>query len=115
METDKLRQTDRHTQYSYHEGNDVVGIERRLATKELIQDNTQRPEINSVIVRLFLHEFWRHVQRGALDRCQRQRLLGERAREAEVAQLELAVRSNENILWFHVAVDDFVRVQVVQR
>lgn len=53
---------------------DGIRVERRLSNEQFVQDDSQRPEIHCVIVRLFFHEFGCHVQRRSLDRSEHLRI-----------------------------------------
>jgi len=46
------------------EGVDGVCVEGWLANKELIQDDSQGPEVHGVVVRLLLDQLRGHVQRS---------------------------------------------------
>lgn len=67
-----------------------------------------------MVVRLLLHELGRHVQRRALDGREDERVVGHGPGEPEVAELHGAVGADEDVLRLHVAVDDAVRVEVVE-
>lgn len=69
----------------------------------------------SVVVGLLLHKLGGHVEWRALDGGNNERAARHGARKAEVAQLDAAVRADEHVLRLHVAMDDAVAVQVVQR
>ena len=68
----------------------------------------------SVIVRLFLHQLWCHVQRSSFDGGQHHCVAGHGTSKAEIAQLDNSICSNQNILRLHVAMDDAVGVEVMQ-
>ena len=85
-----------------------------MTNQELVKDYSQGPEVDRQVVRLLHYELRCHVKRRPLDTREDDRVRGHGPREAEVAQLDAAVGANEDVLRLHVAVDDAVRVQVVQ-
>ena len=56
------------------------------------------PEIDSVVVRSFLDEFRRHVERSALDGGEHQSAGRHGASESEITKLDHAISADENIL-----------------
>mmetsp|Transcript_23406 Transcript_23406/g.56011 ORF Transcript_23406/g.56011 Transcript_23406/m.56011 type:complete len:249 (-) Transcript_23406:293-1039(-) len=92
-----------------------VGVKRRLPHIELIQYHAEAPQVHRVVVGLLLHQLRRHVQRGALDGGEHHRVAGHGPREAKVAELHGPIAPDEDVLRFHVPVDDPVGVEVVQR
>lgn len=68
-----------------------------------------------MVVGLLLYKLRCHIKRRALDGCHHECAAGHGPRKAKVAQLHTAIGANEHILRLHVAVDDAVAVQVVQR
>mmetsp|Transcript_23688 Transcript_23688/g.70297 ORF Transcript_23688/g.70297 Transcript_23688/m.70297 type:complete len:271 (-) Transcript_23688:18-830(-) len=93
---------------------DAIRVERRGADVKLKEDDTEGPEVNRVVVRLLLHQFWCHVERRALDGRENHGVARHGAGKPKVAQLHRAVAANQDVLRLHVSVDDAVRVQVVQ-
>jgi hypothetical protein len=49
---------------------DTVCVERRGSFEQLVNDYTQRPKVDRVVVGQFLHQLWCHVKWGTLDRSQ---------------------------------------------
>lgn len=67
-----------------------------------------------VIIWLFLHQFRRHVQGCALDGRDHHRVARHGARKPKVTQLDNTTCTNENVLGFHISMDDAVAVEVVE-
>lgn len=87
---------------------DLVCVKRRLPYKELVQDHPQRPQVNSVVVGLLLYQFRGHIERGPFNRMQDLRVGGHCPRKAEVAELDHTICREEDILRFHVPVNNAV-------
>mmetsp|Transcript_46889 Transcript_46889/g.146961 ORF Transcript_46889/g.146961 Transcript_46889/m.146961 type:complete len:234 (-) Transcript_46889:125-826(-) len=68
-----------------------------------------------MVVWLLLNQFWCHVQRCSFDGGKGQSLLCHRSCEPKVTELQLSIRSDENVLRLHIAVYDLVRMKVMQR
>ena len=68
-----------------------------------------------MVVRLLLHQLGRHVQRRSFDAREHHGVGGHGSRESKVAELDHAPAPDEDVLRFHVAVDDAVAVEVVER
>ena len=68
-----------------------------------------------MVVRLLLHQLGRHVQRRSFDAREHHGVRGHGSRESKVAELDHAPAADEDVLRFHVAVDDAVAVEVVER
>ena len=93
---------------------DGVGVERRLTDEELVEDDAQGPQVDGVVVRLFLDELRRHVQRRSFDAGEHHGVAGHGPGEPKVAELDDASAADEDVLRLHVAVDDAVGVKVVE-
>src|SRR5713226_6377661 len=80
-------------------------LERPHARQHLIKHNAERELIRALVLRLPANEF-----RGQISRCAQQTVgaggLCRQARDAEVAELYLLLRRNENVSRFNVTVDD---------
>ena len=96
------------------QGVDRVGVKGRRPNKELVDNDSQRPQIDSVVVGQFLHQLWSHVQRSSLDRGEHDGVGRHRPGEPEVTELDDAVCRDKDVLRLHVSMNDAVRVQVVQ-
>ena len=93
---------------------DAVGEEGGCAHSQLIQDDTQGPQIHRVRVRLLLHQLGSHVQGRPLDAGQHQRGAAHGPGKPKVAKLHRAVAPHQYVLRLHVPVDDAVGVEVVE-
>ncbi len=93
----------------------VLALERLVAGQHLVEHHAQREEVGPVVHLLALDLLRRHV----VGRAEELTLLGEvRAVEpgdAEVRDLHPVVRGDEDVRRLDVAVDDPVRMRVVQR
>lgn len=119
-----------------HQVEDGVGVERRRPRVEFIQDAAQRPEISCMVVWLLLHQLRRHVQWSSFDGGQDQggnaHGSGKPAKPIrcnwsfwkcrcfykktnclnlpKVTQLHHTSFSQQDILWFHVTVENAMGV-----
>mmetsp|Transcript_36666 Transcript_36666/g.86047 ORF Transcript_36666/g.86047 Transcript_36666/m.86047 type:complete len:232 (-) Transcript_36666:458-1153(-) len=85
-----------------------VRVEWRLPDKELVANYAQRPQVNTSIIRPFLHQFWCHVQRSPLYGGENGGIRGHGPSKSEVAKLHGAIGPDEDILWLHVAMNHFL-------
>ena len=53
---------------------DTVRIKGRCAHKELVDDDSERPQVNSMVVRKLLDKLWSHIKWRAFDRGQYNRV-----------------------------------------
>ena len=94
---------------------DRIRVKWRCSNKEFINDDSKGPQVYSVVVWQLLNQFWCHVQGRSLNRGQHDRIGTHGAGEAKIAKLDDTVGRYQNVLRFHVTVNDAVRVQIVQR
>ena len=62
--------------YQVNQRVDTVRVERWRPHEELVDDDSERPQVNGVVVGQLLHELWCHVQRRSLDRGEHDRVRG---------------------------------------
>lgn len=93
---------------------DTVRIKRRCAHEELVNDDTEGPEVDRVVVGELLDEFRCHVEGSSLDGGQHNCVGRHRAGKSKVAKLHYPIRRNQNVLRLHVSVDNSVGVQIVE-
>ena len=88
-----------------------VLLERRRANQELVQQDAELPHIDARVVLLPSH----HFRRKIIERATKSRPAGRRRVHGppEVRELEVAVQADENVLRLDVAVNDVLRVAVV--
>jgi hypothetical protein len=88
-------------------------LKRRDANEELVREDAQRPQVDVVCVRLALD----HLGREVVERAAEGRPAVRRGVDgpAKVADLQVAVQAEEDVFRLDVAVDDVLRVQVVER
>lgn len=98
-----------------NQGVDRVRVEWRGANKQLVDDHTERPQIDCMVVRQLLDQLRSHVEWSSLDRSEHDSVLRHRSGKTEVTKFNDAISRNQNILRLHISVDDSVRVQVVKR
>lgn len=91
-----------------------IGVERRLAHKQLVNEHAQGPEVRGGIIGLLIDQLGGHVERGALDRGEHLGVVGHGSSESEIAQFDDSVGANEDILGLHVSVDDSVGMKVIE-
>lgn len=91
-----------------------VGMERRYAGVQLVDDDAKGPDVDLVVVGLLRDDLRRDVQWRPLERVQANRCSRHFPGETEVAQLNDAV-PDEDILGFQVSMHDAVVVEVEQR
>lgn len=107
-------------------GGKIVGVlafEGSPAGQHLVQEHTERPDVRARRQRSAADRLRRHVRQRAGDLADagarsRERLGGrrlERARQAEIDQLELSRRRHQHVLHLEVSVHDAVLVGVRQR
>jgi len=90
---------------------DILIVERRQGCQHLVQENPERPEIDGPCVALAQKQLWRQVLGGSTEGVG---LLVEThvdLAEAEVAQGDVALIVQENVLGLEVPVDDVHGVQ----
>lgn len=66
-----------------------------------------------MVVGLLLNKFRGHIERGPFNRMQDLRVGGHSPRKAEVAELDHTICGEEDILRFHIPVNNAVRMQVM--
>ena len=67
-----------------------------------------------MVVRKLLDEFWGQVKRRALNGGQNDCVGRHRTSESKIAELDYTVSRDQDVLRFHISVNDPVRVQVVK-
>jgi hypothetical protein len=91
----------------------ALGLKGRLADAELVGEDAQRPDVDGVVVVLVLDHLGRQVVERATERGAAGG--GRVHRPAKVRDLDLAAVAQQEVLGLDVAVDDVLRVAVVQR
>ena len=92
---------------------DTVSVERRSPLKKLVNDHTKRPQIDGVVVRELLDEFWRHIERRSFDGSQHDCVCRHGSCEPKIAELDNTVGRDQDILGLHISMDDPMRVKIV--
>ena len=87
-----------------------VRVEWRCAHKQLVDDDTKRPQIDCMIVWEFLNQFRSHIQRSSLNGSKNDSVCRHRTSETEITKFDDAVCRNQNVLRFHISVDDAMTV-----
>ena len=79
----------------------VLVVEWRVASEHLENQNSERPPVHAVVMSATHNDLWGKIL-GRAAECERSvpDLFG----ETEVRDLEMAIRSDEKVLWFHIAV-----------
>lgn len=93
----------------------VVDVLRKgqVATDELVEQDTQGPEISLERVALALHDLRRHVMRGADDGVSPVPVVAlEHLGRAHINKVDLALVVDDGVLGLDVPVDDVLGVQV---
>ena len=67
-----------------------------------------------MVIWLFLHQLWCHVQRRSLDRSQHHCVTGHGTCKTKVAEFDNPIRSNQDVLRLHVTMNDAIGVEVMQ-
>ncbi len=92
----------------------AVGVERRSANKKFINDDSETPEIDSVVVRQLLDQLGGHIQGSPFDGGKNNSIGGHRASKSKITKFDDSVCRDQDVLGLHVSMDDAVTVQVVQ-
>jgi hypothetical protein len=66
-------------------------------------------------IRFLLNEFGGHVKRCAFDAGEYEGIAAHASGESEIAQLDATIGAYENVLRLHIAVNDSVLVEILQR
>lgn len=90
-------------------------IVRRLSVGHFQAGNAQRPDVHAPVVLRAADQLGRHPERRADHRLPTILLLGKSDREAEIAELDLALGVDQHVVRFDVAVQLVVAMQVRQR
>lgn len=77
---------------------------------QLVEEYTQRPDVDAVIVRLAVDHLWSHIFKGSAECISHFYTLGT---PAKVTQLDIPALIKQNVLRLKVPVDDFLFMQVV--
>lgn len=99
---------------------DVVGVleflcEGQLSTYELVQHDSERPEVDCESVSLSQHDFRGHIVRRPNNRKGSKALaLGEFLGGSHVYQPQVAVVLDHDVLGLQVPIYDVLHVQVLQ-
>ena len=87
-------------------------LEWRNPTQELVAQYAERPIIDTLVVLPTLNHFWRKVVEGTAER------LSSVARgvyaPTKVADFEVAVETEKKVLWFDVAVNNVLAMEIGQ-
>lgn len=67
-----------------------------------------------MIIWQLLDEFRCHIQRSTLDRSQYDSVGGHGSCKTKVTQFDDTIGGYQNVLWFHISMDDPVRVQIIE-
>ena len=89
--------------------------ERHVSGEELVEDDPGGVEIRGLVDRRAARLLGREVLRGADDRALLRHLARAGARDAEVRDLDHALRVDDDVVRLDVAVDDPVAVRVAER
>lgn len=85
-------------------------LKRWVTNDELVHEYTEGPKIDLLIVFPTLHHLRRQVIQGTAER--RPAVSRGMHAPAEVTDLQLAVDTEQNVLWFDITVDDMLRVEI---
>lgn len=91
----------------------VLCVERRQSTDHLVEHSAQAVEVDLISVALSQNHFWSHV----LDRPTKSCVIPElplNLGQAEVSQLDVSIKVNQDILRFQIPVKDPLRMDVLQ-
>mmetsp|Transcript_113711 Transcript_113711/g.321564 ORF Transcript_113711/g.321564 Transcript_113711/m.321564 type:complete len:243 (-) Transcript_113711:269-997(-) len=91
------------------------GLEGQLHRQHLVKYNTDRPNICLGVVRIAVADLRRHMARRTDNGVRHSLAMPEGPSNAEVAKLHKPIARQENILTLDVAVDNELRVNVLQR
>lgn len=92
----------------------VLGLERRLADQQCVEDHARGPDVHlEGVSRLPLQYLWRDVVRRAADGLAALVGVREVRGQAEVPHLDAHVRVDKQVPQLQIPVDDQVAVQVL--
>ncbi len=94
---------------------ETVGVEGRLEGAHLVEDDSEGPDVGFETVGLALDDLGRKVVRSAHDGVGLGEGVFEDASDAEVAELDVVLAGEEDVLRLQVAVQDLLLVTVLQR
>ena len=94
---------------------DVQPADRFLSGQHLKQKNAERVHVGLRSKGLAEHLFGRHVVRSAQRESAARKVDARRLGDSEVHQFDLAGQVEMNILGLDIAMNDFLRVDVVDR
>ena len=89
-----------------HQLVEIVGVEGRVTSEHFVKNAPESPEVGVVVIRPVFDQLWTHVQRCAFDGREHHGLCAHGTRETKVAQFDLVVLAEQNILRFHVSMHD---------
>ena len=79
-----------------------------------VEQDSQAPDVDFVVLFVFVQNFWRHVFLSAALRDPHLSL-SKRSTKSEVAELHISVLFDKNVLWLDVSVEDAFLMNIVQR
>lgn len=94
--------------------NEVGSCKGRITCGQFIENNTQTPQIRSMIVGLLFDDLWGHVQWSSLQRREHFCLITHGPGKSKIAKLDHTIAGHQNILRFHVPVGNPVTVDIMQ-
>ena len=87
--------------------------EWRNAYKHLIQQNTQGPNVNCVIMTFGTKHFWSNVFRSSA-KTGSLLIFGDFSSKTKVCQLQIAITIEKHIFWLQVSINDILVMQMPQ-
>ena len=97
-------------------GFDISGLKGWFSNDESVDDDTEGPDVNLVgVTALAFKHFWRDIVGSTANRAFFLAIEVEFGGETEIAQLDLHLVVEEEIAEFEIAMDDAMRVQILQR
>jgi hypothetical protein len=85
-------------------------VKRRVAREHFKHEHAKRVPVDRFVVRLSLDDLWRQVVWCA---TQRPGDVGDEFGESKICELDVAIRVDEDVFRLKIAIDDVVRVEIV--